>query len=178
MGEFISDGYYCDGGIIGRNDAAKAGTWAWVKIVDGREVASNSGIIVVKGHAYPDEVAGFTTEEPSGLEKIGNNLTELLAAVEALEFANEQQVKLLSDNKNAIGRLTLGWACNGVPEWLMERVGYIKSSMQIEAQLLSGHPSADQLKEGVGPRVYPNSKWNVWCDKECKRLAKLFKDNQ
>lgn len=182
MPEFKADGYYCDGGIIGVNKQAKAGTWAWCKVQNGSVIASASGIIVIKDHPYPDEVAGYAFEEPTGVPFIGNNLTELLAVVEALEHSQKIDyglpVTFHSDNQNAVKRVTEGWACNGVPDWLMTRMEAVQTALTIEGVLLSGHPNKKQLELGIGPRGYPCSKHNVWCDSECKRLAKLFKDNQ
>jgi ribonuclease HI len=152
---------YCDGGILGRNPSKEGGTWALFLISkdDQTVLCKASGIV-----------------RPAELEMVDieNNVTELIAAVEALErLPDGWRGVLFSDSQNTIRRLTgRNPSFGGVPAGL-----YIRASVQrkrfpnLRAVLLDGHPNADQLIAGIGKRGYPVSRWNYLCDQECQILA-------
>lgn len=159
---------YCDGGIIGpRNPSPHGGTWAWVAINSaGAPVAAASGILA----APPDG-------------SVGNNLAELVAALEALTLMPDGWAgTLYSDSQNTLGRLgrlpgqAVGWALNGVPAdvraWLQTQLARLGPFPGV---LLQGHPTRADLAAGVGSkRGLPVSEWNVWCDEACQREARQY----
>lgn len=180
---FQSDGIYTDAGVLSAGNSVLGGVWAWCYVDGGTVRSSHSGILLVKGVAAPVEMEGWCEEEESGQPHIEINLMELYAAVKGLEAHQlrhplNANIHLLSDSGNAIGRLTKGWAMKGVPDAIVKRVKKLSGEMTIQTTLLSGHPTVrgGHFESGVGPRGYPCSEHNVFCDKECDRLRNLFKD--
>lgn len=152
---------YCDGGIIGRNPSKFGGTWAWCLIRGGRKIRYGSGIVTPKDIGMP-----FVT----------NNLTELLAAVRALESTGEL-LTLWTDSKVTMYRLQNGLRRNdsSVPPWLRKRTQKLHNNQQWQIKLVAGHPTKEELTDGKSKRNgLIVSVWNVWCDRECSQLAAKF----
>ena len=159
---------YTDGGIIGPNNGAKAGTWAFCYVdAEGKRIYSDSGLLIAG--------QGDTAE----CEYIGNNLTELYAMVRALEALPVGAMPhIYSDSKNTLGRMFRYWSLKGgVTHEIRERVLRLRRrTFELGCTLLDGHPTPKQLEEGRGKRGGPVSKWNVWCDKECNRQRRLYEE--
>lgn len=159
MGEKL----YADGGVIGNNPSKIGGTWAWCRLRDEKPLLTHSGTLMVAD---------------AGMAPVSNNVTELLALVEGMESLPDDWVgEVNSDSMNALGRVMLGWRCEGVPVWLRERMHRaIERQVRFPEwkwQLLKGHPTKKELLagHGLGKNTHPVSKYNVQCDEECKRLA-------
>lgn len=169
---------YTDGGMFGGARSEIGGLWAWCREKNGSITKSASGILLCKGVAEPQECEGYTEE--TNLESMTNNITEMYAIYNGLLLARKDgytRVKLHSDSGVSIGRLVKGWAWSGCPDWL--RVGVQKAVLELELEcvLLSGHPSKIELLRGVSSdRGHPVSEFNVWCDKECTRLRKMYEN--
>lgn len=156
---------FTDGGCIGANPSAKGGTWAWCLVEDGKLTRSASGLLL---------------PADAELTKIGNNLTELFAAVLGLEAMGEDFRGIWhTDSRVTIYRLFRHAKLKGVPAWLTKRVHALRSRLRCEAKLLGGHPTKAELKAGVRRDGAPVSEWNVWCDKACCARAEEWRqDNE
>lgn len=153
---------YCDGGLIGPNPSPVGGTWAWVWVHGGIQGRSASGIITPSDFEMPT---------------ISNNHTELLAAVRALESTPKGWTgTLCSDSQVTLHRLSQGTTFNNVPRWLVDRTLQATRSRRCKVKLMAGHPTKIELQQGFRERnQLPTSKWNCWCDIECRRLAAKFR---
>lgn len=160
---------YCDGGVIGRNPSALGGTWAWCWVNPAGEMTrSASGVITIEQARL------------HGLAAVTNNLTELLAAVEALDqLPDGWRGTLYTDSLVTLRRVDPGnqsptW--NAVPEWLQIRVQGLHARLgKFTVRLLGGHPTKKDLRLGFRPDGKPVSRHNVWCDEACGREAEKFR---
>jgi len=154
---------YTDGGIIGHNPSCDGGTWAYCIVRDGVMHCDRSGYLL------PSDVAGDT---------VTNNNTELAAIMEAIEELPDGFVgRLNSDSRIALGWVFLGWKTENVPAPLLTRLEAVRarlSVLRLTWRLLDGHPTKAQLESGRGKRGNPCSEFNVFCDRECGRLAAAF----
>lgn len=154
---------YCDGGVVGHNPSALAGTWAFCHVdKDGNHIEEQSGLVM------PDE-------SPTGL--ITNNLTEMIALVRAIERIDLGFTgTIYSDSQITLGRAFLGWKMDGIPERLEKclRSAVSRLGTGFKWKLLDGHPTKAQLASGKGKRGNLVSVHNKWCDEECGRQAKAF----
>lgn len=158
---------FADGGLISSNPSREGGTWAWCWVdAYGQKINEGSGLLL------PHE----------GMELITNNNTEVYALTKALEsLPDGWSGKVLSDSQCALGWLFLGWKVDNIPmpiriPFLAQRQRHDLSLMT--GILLDGHPSKKQLAEGIGKRGNKCSKFNVWADKKCQRLAIEYKKEQ
>lgn len=164
---------YVDGGILGRNPSTEGGTWCaiFVSADDRTELFRASGVVRPKGyygHVRPE------CDRELNVPSVENNLTELIAAVQALErLPDTWKGVLFSDSQNTIRRLTAKHPkFGGVPPELYARVSAQRKRFPaLKCVLLDGHPNAEQLLAGIGKRGYPVSRWNHLADQECCRLA-------
>ncbi len=152
---------WCDGGVILVNPSPNGGTWAWVFLRNGQRAQHGSGLIL---------------PELFGIPKITNNLSELYAAVRALEFAGAGWPGTLwTDSLITLRRLTTSSRFRGIPQWLRLRVLDLRRGRKYDVQLCGGHPTKKDLRHGMLARNgLPCSQWNDWCDRECTRLAGEF----
>lgn len=151
---------FCDGGCIVKNPSIYGGTWCYVLVEDNKSISTASGIIL------PNDV---------GLPAITNNLSELFAALKGLAAApTGWQGALYTDSLITLRRITTGEKFNGIPQKLREKTLELRRGRKWQGILLSGHPTKAQLEIGIGRKGRPVSKWNVYCDQECKRLATEF----
>ena len=152
---------YVDGGVCGRNPSKIGGTWAWILVEDA---------ILVK------QASGIVTPEDIGVAAVTNNQTELLAAVRALDAAGKEwQGILWTDSQVTKYRLEDSKSFEGVPSWLrLWTLAIRRQPRRYRIKLLGGHPSLQELEQGCRRDGTPVSKWNVFCDEECQRLAKSF----
>ena len=159
---------YTDGGVIGSNPSKAGGTWAFRVIQDGKVTNQYSGIV---------------TPEQMGLPYITNNLTEMRAVVRGLltvsyihpDFAGT----VYSDSMVTLGRIFCGWKWSGIPPVLRNEFNEARAGLKqwekIRWVLLDGHPTHAHLAAGIGKHGHAVSLHNVWCDKECGRLAAQYK---
>lgn len=152
---------YADGGVIGRNPSARGGTWCYVWVTNGEVVKMGSGVIT------PDEL---------GVEKITNNQTELYAVLRALQSAPQNWAgTICTDSQVTVFRFTTSLKFNGIPHALGLRVRELRKFRAWSIRLVAGHPTEKELTAGVRARNgLPTSIFNVMCDEECNRLAKVF----
>lgn len=152
---------FSDGGVIGRNPSPIGGTWAWVFVKEDEKIYQDWGILVA---------------EPG--KTITNNYTELFAAVQALNFVAWMKGWngiLHVDSLITKHRLEASESFAGIDEQL-ERMARQLRRIRPTIKLLAGHPTKADLAQGYqvkkNGRSYPVSKWNKWCDDQCKRLAR------
>ncbi len=159
----MSEHLYCDGGVIGRNPSLIGGTWAYCLVVDGEIVRSDCGYVSVKD-----------TEPHPG--HVTNNLTELVAAVKALEAVGKGwDGTIHTDSSITMTRIKESTKFANIPQWLRLKALEVRRGRKYKVVLLAGHPSRSELIKGVAERNgNPVSKFNVWCDNECKRLSREF----
>lgn len=159
---------YCDGGVVTVNPSPYAGTWAYRILTDGVVVAEQSGII---------------TPAQARMDKITNNLTEMLAALNAMRaLPGDWTGEFCSDSQITLGRLFLGWKWTGIPAWMHKLYNdnrvRLTNYTTITPILLDGHPTRAQLAAGIGKRGHPVSEHNVFCDHACGERAKEFLSGQ
>jgi ribonuclease HI len=154
---------YADGGVIGANPSTLGGTWAWCLVdATGKRVCEYSGVI---------------TPEQARMSVITNNLTELLAIVnarEALPYAWSGTIH--SDSWVSLQRVFLAAKLKNVPPWLVDRLQQLQRDGWFSGcswKLLDGHPTKAQLAAGVGKRGGPVSIHNVWCDEACTQAGRV-----
>lgn len=158
---------YADGGVIKKNPSTVGGTWAFRITSAGVVVAEHSGII---------------TPADARVPAVTNNLTEMLALVRGLQALGKTNSKwtgtVYSDSQITLGRAFEGWKWTGIPSWLMGEYQYARKRLvnwdQIGHVLLSGHPTRDQIEQGIGKGGRPVSIHNQWCDKACGIAAKNY----
>jgi ribonuclease HI len=159
---------YVDGGVIGKNPSAHGGTFAWCLVQNNQVKTSGSGIIL------PVEFEGF--------QKISNNVSELVAALEGLQatliIQPEWEGTLWTDSLVTLRRLLGSQSFKGVPVALRTMCLELRRARKWTARLLAGHPSRKMLSSGFNERGTPVSTWNVWCDKECQRLSRQYLDGR
>lgn len=152
---------YTDGGCITRNPSDVGVTWAYCFVnAAGERIASDSGVI----------------SAPPG-RPLTNNQAEYAAAVRALEaLPAGWSGPLYSDSQNTLGRLCWGWATRNLPPaWVARGQAALARLGPITPVLLQGHPTAADLRAGVGAkRGLPVSIHNCWADQECTRQATAY----
>lgn len=161
MGEILNA--YCDGGVLGKNPSPLGGMWAWC---------------LVKGKKIVQQDSGFIEPHDVEVETVSNNLTELLAAVRCLtSLPPDWNGTLHTDSVVTLYRLTTGRKFNGIPNWLRLKCLDIRRNRKYEVRLVAGHPTQQELLEGLARRNgLPVSPWNVWADKRCGEIGKLFRE--
>lgn len=156
---------FCDGGVITANPSVIGGTWAWVQVgLTGERIKHGSGVVV------PSQV---------GLPKITNNLTELLAVLEAVAHLSDGwHGTILTDSQvtlRRIDRRNRNPAMNGIPEFMVKRVREMKARLGVYGvTLLAGHPTQEDLRKGrkqKGAISNPVSAHNVFCDWLCNQQS-------
>ncbi len=151
---------YADGGCVGSNPSLHGGVWAWCGVTaEGQMVVSDSGLIL------PGDV---------GMPAITNNLSEYVALVRALEYLPDGwSGRVCSDSSVSLGRLFRGWKHTGIPPEWIGRARRAKQRLGDLTEVLhDGHPTKAQLASGIGKRGHPVSSFNVFCDRECNRVAR------
>lgn len=160
---------YADGGSIGKNPSSLGGMWAWCEVVNGEQVRQASGILTI---------------EAVGLPAVTNQVAELYALSSAvLALPDGWSGAICSDSLCALQRVFQRAKLNNVPPWLISRVGeaykrYKKDLGAVRFVLLGGHPTKAELERGFDSKGREVSEWNVWCDKECGRLAKEYTEGR
>jgi len=155
---------YCDGGVIGHNPSHWGGTWAYRILEDGIVIAEKSGVI---------------TPRQAEMETVSNNLTEMLALVHGLSaLPSDWTGTVLSDSQITLGRAFDYWKWNNVPDWVHQWFVRLKLGLiywpKIKHILVQGHPTKAQLEVGIGPKGYPVSEHNKWCDEACGEQAQKW----
>lgn len=128
------------------------------------------------------EAGGVITPAQAGMATISNNLTEMLAMVEALErLPLGWSGDVHSDSAVTLGRLFQRWKWTNIPAWLYRRAGDALVRLDlanVRHHLLDGHPTRQQLAAGIGKRGNPCSRWNCYADTRCTELAAAYRDLQ
>ena len=152
---------YCDGGCILKNPSPLGGTWAWCAVDKaGRRLDCGSGVIDPKDVGYP---------------AVTNNVSELYAALQALESAPTGWSGILyTDSKVTLYRLTTSNKFTKVPRELIDKCLHLRRWRQWSVILLGGHPSKSDLEVGFDHRGLPVSRHNRWCDERCRLMAQRF----
>lgn len=151
-----------DGGCIGKNPSYIGGTWCYVLMDE-----HNKRILHECGVVTPSYV---------NLPRVTNNLTEMLALVNALKrVPNGWEGRCLVDSQVTIGRVWKDWAMSGIPEWLETELKFLKMRLnfrKIRSVLVQGHPTRAELAAKRGKTGLPVSHQNCFCDLTCSSLAK------
>lgn len=155
---------YADGGVIGHNPSDKGGTWAYRILEDGLVVAEDSG---------------WVTPVEMNMLNITNNFTEMYAVIRGVEkLSKDWNGTILSDSQITLGRWFMGWKWHNIPMWMIDRHAKAKKAHTFAKDwrwiLLQGHPTKAHLETGVGPKGYPVSAHNKWCDEACGKAAVQF----
>jgi len=156
---------YADGGLIGPNPSAKGGTWAWCHVnSSGERVKERAGVVL------PDEL---------GLEKVTNNISEMVALLRCIRNLPEGwSGTVYSDSQITLGRVFKGWDMEKCPSSIIVRaLEYRRRLGRIIPVLLDGHPTKAQVTAGIGKRGNMCSEHNVWCDDACNRARKEWEEN-
>jgi len=177
--DIIPAAVYTDGGVLAHNPSQFGAMWCWVAVptLDTRPLVKH--LIAGGVNAADTAIAhdsGLVLIKPGKL--ITNNNAEMIAAVKALEAMPEGWCgNLYSDSEVTLGRLFKNHALNGLAPNVVERMrAALRRAGEVKGILLQGHPTQADLEVGIGAkRGLPVSKHNVFCDKECKRLADEWK---
>lgn len=171
--EEIIESLFCDGGVYPDGNGIPSascigGMWAYCYVnKKGERVHSNCG--TVKAGYY-------------GLERITNNLSELLAAVKGMEGLPDGWAgTIYTDSQVTMFRIrNHNPSFLNIPKELVARVWAQRKRLgKYKVVLLQGHPTIQDLKKGIGAkRGLPVSEHNVYCDAECNRIAYLFKKEE
>jgi ribonuclease HI len=154
---------YSDGGTLGASPSPLGGTWAWVAV----------------GHAREAEASGVLTAADCGLPRVSCNVTELAAAVFALEAAPAGWRGVLwTDSRCTLLRVRRSprqAKLNGVPAWLAARLAAAKARAGgYEVRALGGHPTRADLERGRFLTGEACSVHNVYCDRLCGLAGDRF----
>lgn len=156
---------FSDGGCVGPNPSPIGGMWAFC------HVSYDMNTLV-----YSD--THIITPEEVGLPTVSNNVSELYAAIRALEYVPAgHHVTLHTDSVITLRRVLnpLNAGMVGVPDLLQERlVGAAQRLGEIKVILVGGHPTKAELASGVKQKNgLPVSRWNVLCDQTCNTTRDL-----
>lgn len=182
---------YSDGGCIGRNPSKIGGTWAWCLVGNGKESKQNYEMWSAPDLSEEKILRcdyGVILPEEAGAKMVTNNVTELLAAVNALTAIGHLWTgTLFTDSYVTLRRLLGGSKFSGVPQWLRMLVLDLRRNRLRQGRLdrmwgvslVAGHPTKKELATGKRERNgLPVSKWNVWCDKRCREEARRSLDSE
>lgn len=168
---------YADGGTIGGNPSPIGGTWAWVAVDAG-------DWMIHWEHGWfepPLSEHGGRELDAQGNATAGNNQSEMLATLMALRALKGYDAAwsgmIKTDSQLTIRRWTKSAGLAGIPYLWRHRMGELlrmPNSVGLADRwtLLDGHPTKQQIKDGVGKRGNPVSVHNVQCDALCARAAK------
>lgn len=152
---------YCDGGVIGPNPSRLGGTWAWCLVAGEDIIRHGSGVLT------PEDWGGPVT----------NNATEAVAALMALESMPPGWKGVLHTDSLVTLRRLQTHPPRKLEPIIRNRVLALRRRGGWGVALVAGHPTRLELKNGRRERNgLPTSKWNCWCDEECTRLTRLFKE--
>lgn len=150
---------FCDGGVIGANPSPHGGTWCYVWVDSNNEAIKHK--------------SGIITPEQLQVEKITNNQSELFAAMKAMESISKTwKGCICSDSLITLYRITTSKSFKGIPNWMRLKVLELRRMVKWNIELVGGHPTKKDLAMGMNDKSRPVSIHNVFCDKECGRIAK------
>jgi ribonuclease HI len=153
---------YTDGGVIGRNPSPIGGTWSFVVVRDGRLFFEDSGIV---------------TPETVGLDEVTNNMTELIAVMNAVEWSRQWPTTIYTDSLISLYRLSKKKSkFAGIPDPIRLRFLQVRSehTKLFTPILVKGHPTKADLRRGRTQSGVPVSLWNVRADRLCCQQAEQF----
>lgn len=146
---------------MGPNPSPIGGTWAYCWVQRDLRIRKRSGAV---------------TPEDLGVEAVTNNMTELLAAILALESVPAGwDGTLYTDSRVTACRLkSVQAGQNGTPIWMAERCRKLAGKYRIA--LLAGHPTELDLIRGIHrEKRLPVSEHNVACDRMCTLAGKSLR---
>lgn len=164
---------YVDGGCIGSNPSALGGTWAWCFVDE-------------KGQRTDSE-CGHVTPQMISLPLVTNNLTELLAAIHAMEalpdgwdgtIHTDSQVTWRRITRTplttASGKPAKPQKFKGIPVQVRVRLNLAMARMgKYNVATVGGHPTgkhfADGHKGGAAVSVH-----NMFVDDLCNKAKEIF----
>ncbi len=153
---------FCDGGVCGPNPSNIGGTWCWCWVDDqGERTKVEHGIVTPRDIKLPT---------------VTNNVTELLAALYALESVPVAwEGTLYTDSLITLRRVTTSSAFKNVPNDLRIRVLDRRRTRKYKVKLLAGHPTKADLRLGYkGKFNKPVSEHNHFCDLRCRALSQAY----
>ncbi len=154
---------YADGGLVIRNPSPYGGAWAWCGVDADGEIRETGSRLM--------------TPQEYQMETISNNVTEFFALAKALRSMPKGWSGIAySDSEVTLNRIFgIYHSEKGLPEgWLEHARNNLKRLGEVTPVLLSGHPTKQELLNGVcRRRGRPVSKFNVWCDEECRRICTI-----
>lgn len=120
--------------------------------------------------------SGFVTTREFNLPNITNNLTELLAALYALESVPDNwNGTIFTDSRITLFRVTNGVKFAGIPQGMIDRAMKLRRNRKYKCSLVGGHPTREELKKGFKRKNgLPVSQFNVFVDGQCKKAIKDF----
>lgn len=152
---------FADGGIIGKNPSRVGGTWCYLWVSgQGRKLYTEHGIVSPQDH---------------GLQTVGNNLTELLAVLRAVQSVPpEWDGTVFTDSLITYHRFTSSpfTSFRGIPQDLTREVFRLRGEHRFRMGHLKGHPTRKELQEGRSRCGRMVSIFNVYCDKTCGRIGR------
>lgn len=164
MGDVTAE-IFADGGVVAVNPSPTGGMWAYV-LVDaaGRRIG---------------EQAGTLTPDEAGLPAITNNVTELLAAVRAMQAVPDGWAGVLwTDSRLTMMRVRRDdpeKKLKGVPGWLKRELTAARARLgEYRVELLGGHPTRIELANGRRRDGKPVSVHNVYVDRLCVEQGRLL----
>jgi ribonuclease HI len=165
---------FADGGCILGNPSEHGGTWAYVHVdlAGERKIVGRSGIV-------PNARFGAA---------VTNNAMELYAVLKGLEaLPDGWSGTVATDSQCTLQRWTgTRRDFKGIPwEWSDRMTRVLGRLGELAWLQLAGHPTVADLARGykVKPGAagaeqahLPVSRWQVMCDRQCRRLAQQFRD--
>lgn len=156
---------YADGGVILKNPSPHGGAWAFCWVSQGVRTRTDSGLVLPREY---------------GLEAVTNNVTELLAAVKALqsvEHVGGWRGVLWTDSQVTLYRLLNARSWKGIPYPLRDEALRLRRLLwPLDVRLVAGHPTLVQLAAGRDEKGTPASEHNVWCDSACGEESRKYRE--
>lgn len=151
-----------DGGTVGANPSKLGGTFAYYWLDN-------------KGNRIREEW-GLLEPEDIGMDRLTNNVSELMAALRLIaSLPKGWEGTLYTDSLITLRRITTSHKFNGVPPWMIKWCKELRKDHKYKVILLAGHPTRADLKRGYKERNgHPVSIHNQWADKKCTELSKEF----
>ncbi len=157
---------YTDGGLVGQNGSAEAGTWAWC----GVDKAGNLAAVQ----------SGLFRAKQILLRHVSNNVAECAAAIRAiLAMPADWGGALFTDSEVTKRRLEVGpQHHDDVPHIMRAWHGTASDRVRrnhIEIVLVKGHASQAHLDAGRHPGGLPTTPFNSLADRLCSARSQEYR---
>lgn len=174
---------FTDGGVILRNPSEIGGTWAWCAVTQaGDHILESTGYLLPSN--APEDLAWCRMKD----QYVTNNQTEFYAAMRALETMEAGWSGILASDSEItlkrVERLIQGYRIDLPLDWALRTSVALNRLGEIRLRHVPGHPTAKdlalgyvvkQFRDGHGvmrPKQVRVSRHQVWCDDQCRQLAK------